>query len=227
MRHTAECGRTMLLVQGFLFWSLRRGPGDRGAGRHHFPQPGALRALAGGVLRYERRHLAAHRGGVPRRRARARLRGRGDGAVLVRRDDAGHQHGVPAQRLHEGTRGWAGSPAAVVIAEIVGVVTASSMGLDVHQGAWPHRPTGYSNTTELGVALYTRFAYPFELAAVLLLVAIVAAISLTMRKRPNLEGSGLLHAGQRACAGPRAHHQDGCAERRATPRLQKRLRRSA
>ena len=31
--------------------------------------------------------------------------------------------------------------------------------------------------------LYTRFAYPFELAAMVLLVAIVAAIALTMRKR--------------------------------------------
>jgi NADH-quinone oxidoreductase subunit J len=35
--------------------------------------------------------------------------------------------------------------------------------------------------------LYTRYAYPFELAAVLLLVAIVAAISLTMRKRRGLK----------------------------------------
>jgi len=35
--------------------------------------------------------------------------------------------------------------------------------------------------------LYTEFVYPFELAAVLLLIAIVAAISLTMRKRPNLK----------------------------------------
>jgi NADH-quinone oxidoreductase subunit J len=80
--------------------------------------------------------------------------------------------------------GWI--TAAVVIVEIVGVVTAKSMGLDVTKGMAP-QPEGYSNTTELGVALYTRFAYPFELAAVLLLVAIVAAISLTMRKRPNLK----------------------------------------
>jgi NADH-quinone oxidoreductase subunit J len=76
--------------------------------------------------------------------------------------------------------------AAVVIAEIVGVVTARNMGVDVTQGAAP-TPEGYSNTTELGVALYTKYAYPFELAAVLLLVAIVAAIALTMRKRPGLK----------------------------------------
>jgi NADH-quinone oxidoreductase subunit J len=46
-------------------------------------------------------------------------------------------------------------------------------------------PTGYSNTRELGKVLYTDYVYPFELAAVVLLVAIVAAIALTMRKRKD------------------------------------------
>jgi len=41
----------------------------------------------------------------------------------------------------------------------------------------------YSNTKELGRLIYTDYVYPFELAAVLLLVAIVAAIALTLRKR--------------------------------------------
>lgn len=45
------------------------------------------------------------------------------------------------------------------------------------------RPEGYSNTSELGVKLYTEYLYPFEIAAVILLVAIVAAISLTLRKK--------------------------------------------
>jgi NADH-quinone oxidoreductase subunit J len=44
---------------------------------------------------------------------------------------------------------------------------------------------GYSNTRALGQVLYTDYVYPFELAAVLLLVAIVAAIALTMRKRKD------------------------------------------
>jgi NADH-quinone oxidoreductase subunit J len=74
--------------------------------------------------------------------------------------------------------------AAVVIVEIVGVITAKGLGLDMTKGAQP-LPPGYSNTTELGTVLYTKYAYPFELAAVLLLVAIVAAIALTMRKRPG------------------------------------------
>ena len=42
---------------------------------------------------------------------------------------------------------------------------------------------GYSNTKELGRLLYTDYVYPFELAAVILLVAIVAAIALTLRRR--------------------------------------------
>jgi NADH-quinone oxidoreductase subunit J len=44
---------------------------------------------------------------------------------------------------------------------------------------------GYSNTKELGRILYTDYVYPFELAAVILLVAIVAAIALTIRRRKD------------------------------------------
>ena len=43
----------------------------------------------------------------------------------------------------------------------------------------------YSNTQALGEILYTKYAYPFEIAAVILLVAIIAAISLTLRRRPE------------------------------------------
>ena len=78
--------------------------------------------------------------------------------------------------------GWI--TAAAVIFEIAGVVTAKTMGLDVTKGAMP-LPPDYSNTRELGSLLYTDYAYPFELAAILLLVAIVAAIALTMRHRPG------------------------------------------
>ena len=44
---------------------------------------------------------------------------------------------------------------------------------------------GYSNTKELGRILYTDYVYPFQLAAVILLVAIVAAIALTLRRRKD------------------------------------------
>ena len=43
----------------------------------------------------------------------------------------------------------------------------------------------YSNTRELGKVLYTDYLYPFELAAVVLLVAMIAAIALTLRKRKD------------------------------------------
>src|SRR6266478_3942714 len=80
--------------------------------------------------------------------------------------------------------GWL--TALAVIVEIVGVVWArGGLGIDADRGATPTAPT-YSNTLELGRVLYTRYAYPFELAAMLLLVAIVAAIALTMRRRPGL-----------------------------------------
>lgn len=46
----------------------------------------------------------------------------------------------------------------------------------------------YSNTRELGLVLYTDYVYPFEIASVILLVAIIAAITLTMRKRPESRG---------------------------------------
>ena len=47
----------------------------------------------------------------------------------------------------------------------------------------PNLPAGYSNTKELGLLVYTEYVYAFEIAAVILLVAIVAAIALTLRKR--------------------------------------------
>ena len=47
----------------------------------------------------------------------------------------------------------------------------------------PPLPPDYSNTKELGRLIYTEYVYPFEIAAVILLVAIVAAIALTLRRR--------------------------------------------
>jgi NADH-quinone oxidoreductase subunit J len=82
---------------------------------------------------------------------------------------------------------WVGWVAAfVVIAQIVGVYWFKGLGIDATVGAAP-LPEGYSNTRALGEVLYTQYVYPFELAAVLLLVAIVAAIALTMRRRPGLK----------------------------------------
>ncbi|MBS0397034.1 MAG: NADH-quinone oxidoreductase subunit J [Proteobacteria bacterium] len=72
--------------------------------------------------------------------------------------------------------------AGLMIGEIAYVVWVRHLGFDLDAGA-PPLPPGYSNTKSLGAILYTDYALPFQLAAVVLLVAIVAAITLTMRHR--------------------------------------------
>ncbi len=76
--------------------------------------------------------------------------------------------------------------ALVMVAELYYVIRVKSLGLDVAAGA-PPLPADYSNTRALGAVLYTDYVYPFQIAAVVLLVAIVAAIVLTMRRRPGLK----------------------------------------
>ncbi len=74
-----------------------------------------------------------------------------------------------------------GATVAILMAlSMVLVINAGEFGLasDVIQ----RHSADYSNTTELGKALYTYNLYPFEIAGAILLVAIIAAISLTMRK---------------------------------------------
>ncbi len=74
--------------------------------------------------------------------------------------------------------------AAVLLAEILLIEGPANFGLE--QFAKPAaRAADYSNTEELGMLLYTVYVYPFEIAAVILLVAIVAAIRLTLRRRPD------------------------------------------
>jgi NADH-quinone oxidoreductase subunit J len=74
--------------------------------------------------------------------------------------------------------------ALIVVAQIGLVVWVRELGLEEASAA-AAKPAGYSNTAELGRLLYTEYLYPFEVAAVILLVAIVAAITLTMRRRPG------------------------------------------
>lgn len=59
--------------------------------------------------------------------------------------------------------------------------------VDVSSGLFTPYPEGYNNTKALGSVLYTEHVYAFEIAAVVLLLAIVAAITLTMRKRPGIK----------------------------------------
>lgn len=74
--------------------------------------------------------------------------------------------------------------ALVMLALIVMVVGPGNFGLEQFAKPAP-QPADYSNTESLGALLYTVYVYPFEIAAVILLVAIVAAIRLTLRRRPG------------------------------------------
>ena len=96
---------------------------------------------------------------------------------------------VNVEKLREGFTRYApigAVVAVIVVVEIVNVVLLRSEGSDFVKQAVPY-PPGYSNTEALGSVLYTEHVYAFELAAVILLLAIVAAISLTMRRRPGLK----------------------------------------
>jgi NADH-quinone oxidoreductase subunit J len=77
--------------------------------------------------------------------------------------------------------------ALIVVAEIGSVVWVKSLGSEVTPVASVGVAADYSNTQALGELLYTKYLYPFELAAVILLLAIVAAIVLTMRHRTGLK----------------------------------------
>mgnify|MGYP002783560041 CR=1 FL=1 len=77
-----------------------------------------------------------------------------------------------------------GLVAALMAAQMVAVLSSKHFGFD--NFAPPAPVIEGSNTEALGMELYTNYVYPFEIAAVILLVAIVAAITLTHRKR---EGS--------------------------------------
>jgi len=88
-------------------------------------------------------------------------------------------------RLREGF--WSYLPLGAVVAlllvvEMVIVLGGRFAGFG-EVPAPPPLPAGYSNTKELGRLIYTEYVYPFEIAAVILLVAIVAAIALTLRRR--------------------------------------------
>jgi len=76
--------------------------------------------------------------------------------------------------------------ALVVIAEIINVVWVKKLGQSAITAS-PPLPADYSNTKALGAILYTEYVYPFQIAAVILLVAIVSAIVLTMRRRTGLK----------------------------------------
>jgi NADH-quinone oxidoreductase subunit J len=78
---------------------------------------------------------------------------------------------------------------------LVAILMALSMGLVINAGEFglvsdsiQRHSADYSNTKELGATLYTNYLYPFEIAGAILLVAIIAAIALTMRSPRSRKG---------------------------------------
>ncbi len=91
---------------------------------------------------------------------------------------------INLERVREGF--WRNLPLALVVGgimvgEMILVLGGRIFGVSVPKPL----PADYSNTKELGRVLYTQYAYAFEIAAVILLVAIIAAIALTLRRRKD------------------------------------------
>jgi len=74
--------------------------------------------------------------------------------------------------------------AALITIEMIAVLGSAHFGLDIVSAPIPH-PADYSNTREIGLLLYTIYVYPFEIASVILTVAIIAAITLTLREKKS------------------------------------------
>ena len=90
---------------------------------------------------------------------------------------------INIERVREGF--WRNLPLALIVGgilvwEMITILAFRIWGTEPRQ-----LPANYSNTKELGRVLYTDYAYAFEIAAVILLVAIIAAIALTLRKRKD------------------------------------------
>jgi NADH-quinone oxidoreductase subunit J len=95
---------------------------------------------------------------------------------------------INLEKLREGFWRWfpfGAALAVIMVVEMVWVLgseqTAKTGGQMVKHAA------NYSNTKELGRLIYTDYVYAFELAAVILLVAIIAAIALTLRRRGGIK----------------------------------------
>ncbi|MBM3391544.1 MAG: NADH-quinone oxidoreductase subunit J [Betaproteobacteria bacterium] len=92
---------------------------------------------------------------------------------------------INLERLRQGfwNNLWLGGPIALLmVAEMIAVLSARSFGPEAMPA--PAAAAG-SNTKALGVAIYTDYVYPFELASVILLVALIAAVALNLRKRKD------------------------------------------
>jgi NADH-quinone oxidoreductase subunit J len=90
---------------------------------------------------------------------------------------------INLERVREGF--WRNLPIALVVGGIMVWEMITVLAFRIWGADPKPLPAGYSNTKALGRVLYTQYAYAFEIAAVVLLVAIVSAIALTLRRRKD------------------------------------------
>ncbi|HZW22397.1 NADH-quinone oxidoreductase subunit J [Noviherbaspirillum sp.] len=94
---------------------------------------------------------------------------------------------INMDKLREGFWGY------FPLAATIGVVIVLEMAAVLLHGFWalesqvPAASANIGNTKELGKLIYTEYIYAFEIAAVVLLVAIVAAVALTLRRRKDIK----------------------------------------
>ena len=95
---------------------------------------------------------------------------------------------IDVERLRKGF--WTNLP----LAATLGILIAGEMALVLSTdyfgvASFPGQalPADYSNTKELGRLLFTNYVFPFELASIILLVAIIAAVVLTLRHRKDVK----------------------------------------
>jgi NADH-quinone oxidoreductase subunit J len=94
---------------------------------------------------------------------------------------------INLERVREGF--WRNLPLALVVGGIMVIEMVAVLANRIYgTRTVVQLPADYSNTKELGRVLYTQYAFAFEIAAVLLLVAIIAAIALTLRRRKDSRG---------------------------------------
>ena len=111
--------------------------------------------------------------------------GAGNGAAAVRRNDAGHQRRAHARGAHALCAPGRGGRPVAGRAALIRVWWLRQSGLEI---AAPEDSLVFEegNTQALGTLLYTEHLYAFEIAGYILLLAIVGAITLTLRRRRGL-----------------------------------------
>jgi NADH-quinone oxidoreductase subunit J len=93
---------------------------------------------------------------------------------------------IDAKALHEGF--WKHFPVAALVGVVIVLEMAAVLlgGFRLSDAPLPDAvELKAGNTKLLGIEIYTRYLYPLQIAAVLLLVAIIAAIALTLRRRKD------------------------------------------